>query len=553
MIPSPAELGFPAKYQTWRRFQEDAIITIDSSVKPVVALMLPPGAGKSAIYFAWAVWRKKRVMVLTPSKFLQDQLYADFKGIGLLDLRGQSNYKCEVTQGTVQDAPCHGGYVCPIKGSCEYFAKLARAPKEQFLVSNPSFWLHNKHVLGDFDALVMDEGHQMFDAIATHVSVTFKKREVEEHFHQKPQRDWKSWASYQRSLFKDQLRTLKGRRQTEEVFEQTRIIRRLYDKVGSLCDADPASLIYQQHLHGWTWDCVWPGNYRSRLTSNAKKYVFTSGTMTRRTLAMLGYAKEDYTWAEFPSTFPVKRCPVHVLPAPRLNYQTGASELRLWLELIDKYIDSRSDRRGLIHSGSYERSSYFALNSRHRDRMFIHMNSAGLPEAKERFLASPNGILVSPAIIEGGDFPYEAARYQIIAKLFFTNPNDPVEAERKRQDPAYPWYAAAMKVMQARGRVMRVEDDFGETAICDGAWQEWFARAASPHFTRYFLDAVQVLDVVPSALPIPTDRRVKETTTKPASILKKKLDVDIALAPQSASLSSLFAATPSKKSNIRRK
>src|SRR3990167_5910490 len=133
-------------------------------------MMLPPGAGKTGIYFGWAIWRKKRIMVLAPSKMLQDQIYKDFSGVGLLDLRGQVNYTCNITGGTVADAPCHGGYDCAIKPSCEYFVKLRRAPFEQFVLSNPAFWLHNRAVLGEVDALVIDELHRAFDELARHIS-----------------------------------------------------------------------------------------------------------------------------------------------------------------------------------------------------------------------------------------------------------------------------------------------------------------------------------------------------------------------------------------------
>jgi Rad3-related DNA helicase len=519
-IPSPPELGLPAKYRTWRRFQTDAIRAIDEAQNPTVALLLPPGAGKSGIYIAWALWRKKRVMILTPNKFLQDQLYKDFSGIGLVDMRGQSNYTCAVSGGTVADAPCHGGFVCAEKPRCEYFAKLKRAPHERFLLSNPSFWFHNKNVLGEFDALIIDEAHRAFDTIADHVSITFKKKEVQTWFHRPPTRDWKAWASYQKTVFAGRLREMKDKfRKTDDDYDSIRIVKRLHDKVASLADADPKTLIYQQTMTGWTWDVVWPGAYRSLLTSHAKKFVFTSGTMTRRTLGMLGYTKDEYDWNEYPSTFPIARCPIHVLPAPRMNAATGASETRIWLEMMDRYMDSRKDRRGLIHSGSYQRAGFIATESRHASRMFVHTNSAGLPEAMERFLKSENGILVSPSIIEGTDFPYDAARFQIIGKLFFTDPRDPVAAERKRQDPQYPWYTAAMKVMQARGRVNRAADDFGETAICDGSWQDWFYKAAAHHFTAYFRAAIQVLHIVPDAAPIATNTLITGVSQKSQKVL----------------------------------
>lgn len=539
-FPSPQDLGLPGKYKAWRAHQVEAIKAIDEGNKPVIGLLLPPGAGKTGIYFGWAVWRKKRVVFLAPSKMLQDQIYADFKSLGIMDLRGQSSYTCAITQGPVSDAPCHGGYECPVKNECEYFAELKRAPSEQFILTNPAFWLHNKQLLGNFDALVCDEAHQAFDQLSNHISISFKTRDIKEYFHAAPTSDWKDWASYQRSMFNTQLRRLKDvKAKTEEVFEETRIVKRFAEKVGYLCDADPKTLIYQKTFSGFTWDCVWPGAYRKMLTCNAKKYIFTSGTMTRKTLSMLGYKAEDYTWAEFPSVFSVKRCPVQILPSPRINAHSSDSQLRLWLEVIDKYIDSRKDRRGLVHAGSYVRTEHLALNSRHEKRMIAHTNSKGIPEALERFMAARNSIIVSPSLTEGASFDYEMARFQIIAKLFFPDPRDPVVAERTRQDPEYPWYTTAQKVMQARGRLMRAEDDFGETAIADGSW-EWFFPRAKHHFTRYFIDAITQYNVVPRAVPINENPFIIDEPAKPAPVVKKMLDVKVTLSALSASQSPYF-------------
>lgn len=554
-VPSPTALGLPPKYKQWREHQEAAIRLIDEAKHSTVGMMLPPGAGKSGIYMGWAAWRKKRMCVVVPNKMLQDQVYEDFKGLGMLDLRGQSDprYTCEVTDGLVSDAPCHGGYECGLRSSCEYFAKLKRAPSEQLIVTNYAFWMHNKGVLGDFDAVVFDEGHQAFNQLAQWSNITFSKQMAKEYFHRAPIRDWKSWASYQRSLTTDMLRSFKDKRgKTADDWDEIRIVKRLHDKLQTLCDADPKTLIYQESHTGWTWDCVWPGAYRKLLTTNAKKYIFTSGTMTRRTFRMLGYAQDEYTWGEFPSTFSIKRCPIFILPAPGLNFHSSASELRLHQEVMDRFLDQFPNWRGLVHSGSYARAGQILLSSRHSARMITHNNSKGLGEAKERFYEQENAILISPAIVEGEDFAYDKARFQVVAKMPFTNPSDPIEAERTRQDEQYPWYTAAQKIMQARGRVMRGEDDFGITAICDGAWDNWFFKRSKHHFTSYFIDAITPLDAL-SKVKMPI-------SSKPASIQaqiiapvsEKKLDTPPPTSAPSVPRVALFRANSPKKP-IRRK
>lgn len=828
-IPSPAELGLPKKYSEWREHQPPAIRLIDEAKHSTVGMMLPPGAGKSGIYMGWAAWRKKRMCVVVPNKMLQDQVYEDFKGLGMLDLRGQSDprYTCEVTDGLVSDAPCHGGYDCSIKSSCEYFAKLKRAPSEQLIVTNYAFWMHNKGVLGDFDAVVFDECfigstkvsmaagekridavckgdliksslgesqvlstfsrrvystvhvrlsngrsfectpdhpiftevgwrpagsldrgqgllreeevrrlwpgvppvlptsgrprwgtrigdevfearrlrkilleeaeepdaqqklpvenasdfdsigpssfraggkrrsafqnpstigevtrggvgtgrgcensqspvhkvsralqggpsesvsssssgvgwvesrspqkatrrsqkrqiparvwvqrvtpkeypsgilvynlrvsrhpsyfangvlvhncHQAFHQLAQWANITFSKALVKEYFHRPPIRDWKPWASYQRSLTTDMLRALKDKKgKTADDWDEIRVVKRLHDKLQTLCDADPKTLIYQESHTGWTWDCVWPGAYRKFLTTNAKKYIFTSGTMTRRTFRMLGYAQDEYTWGEFPSTFSIKRCPIFILPAPGLNFHSSASELRLHQEVMDRFLDQFPNCRGLVHSGSYARAGQILLSSRHSARMITHNNSKGLGEAKERYYEQENAILISPAIVEGEDFAYDKARFQVVAKMPFTNPSDPIEAERTRQDEQYPWYTAAQKIMQARGRVMRGEDDFGITAICDGAWDNWFFKRSKHHFTSYFIDAITPLDAL-SKVKIPISTKPAPIQAKiDAPVFEKKLDTPPHTSALSTPRVALFRANSPKKPTRRK-
>lgn len=548
-VPSPEELGLPSKYKKWRANQEDAILQIDECRTPTLGLMLPPGAGKSGIYMGWATWRKKRVIVLTSSKVLQDQLYRDFAGLGLTDIRGQSNYDCDITGGNVADAPCHGGYECPAKknGECGYFALLRRAKREQLLSSNYSFWFHNRMNLGDFDAVIFDEAHNTFDQISKHVRVSYTKKEVEESFHRAPIADWKAWAGYQKSLFESEIKKLGSQwKKTDETYAKVRVLKDHLRGVEMLAAADPKTFIYTKEVGGWSWECVWPGAHRHILMSNSRKFVFVSGTITRRLFGMLGFAPEEYTFKAYPSTFPPKRRPIHILPAPRMNFGVSPTDLTLWIRTIDNYLGPRADRRGLIHTGSYDRAELLATRSAHRGRMIVPMNRKGLPEAMSRFLATHNGILVSPSIIEGHDFPYEAALYQIIAKLAFGNPNDPVNAERLRQDDQYLDFMASLKIMQAAGRVSRAEDDFGETAIADGSWQHWFWRKAKHHFPSYFHDAVIVTtpDDVPLPPPNPFRRVVKKIEAKPKKVLDSSVPAPLHSTPHASLFISGKAANP---------
>src|SRR5437016_4498757 len=115
VIPSPGELGFPPKFDAWRSDQAEALRWLLQSRKRVKALSAPTGFGKTVVYIAYAILTGRPTCVMTESRGLQDQLMADFSDVGLVDLRGRSNYACQMRH----DYTCEEGYAarCPYKGS----------------------------------------------------------------------------------------------------------------------------------------------------------------------------------------------------------------------------------------------------------------------------------------------------------------------------------------------------------------------------------------------------------------------------------------------------
>lgn len=500
-IPHPSALGMPRRYKEWRAGQEEAIRILDDTQETVTTLRLPPGAGKTGIYVGYALWRRQRVLFLTANLALQDQLAKDFEGCGLVDIRGQGNYRCVVTDGRVSDAPCHADFKCDKRDTvCTYFPHLARARKAQLVSANYSFFLHNPGALGVFDVIVMDEAHAAADRLAEFISISFAKKDCAKLFPRHPTTNWHPWATFQQSISKSQLdeaRATALKEKTPEAYADVINKKRILDRLNELAKADPSTLIFQHNAKNWTWHCVWPGNYRGRLFNNCTKFILTSGTVDRQTMRMLGFGKDEYAFHAFPSTFPAKRRPIYVLPAPRMNKNAVEADYIHQLHKIDRFTRHRTAFKGVIHTASYKHAEYIVNNSKHSSLMITHMNSEGLPVALERFKRADVGIIVSPSISEGVDFPYEMCRWQIIGKIPFENPHDPVIAARIEQNEHYLLYRACQKIMQMVFRGMRAEDDWCETAVIDGTWQHWFYRRARTFFADYFNAAVIDVDGIP--------------------------------------------------------
>src|SRR5688572_25256313 len=100
-ILSPADIGLPQpKFNLWRPNQASALnqVVDDLAERRFAAYSLPTGAGKSPWYVALALLMGWRVIILTSTKALQDQLVTDFGAIGLTDIRGRDNFQCKMSQ-----------------------------------------------------------------------------------------------------------------------------------------------------------------------------------------------------------------------------------------------------------------------------------------------------------------------------------------------------------------------------------------------------------------------------------------------------------------------
>jgi ATP-dependent DNA helicase DinG len=99
----------------------------------------------------------------------------------------------------------------------------------------------------------------------------------------------------------------------------------------------------------------------------------------------------------------------------------------------------------------------------------------------------------------GVDLPDDLLRVQVIARLPFPDMGDPlVKAQMKNATKDNPLdkgqraynYDTAAGLVQAYGRIMRSEDDWGTTYLLDPAWS-WFRHAARDVLPQWFTGALQ--------------------------------------------------------------
>jgi Rad3-related DNA helicase len=512
-MQSLSELGVPAKFTEWRGGQDDAFKFLTLDPCRVKACALPTGVGKSLLAVAYANWLGRPAVILTSTKALQRQYMQDFESIGMLEVKGMGNYPCREWARTYPGkqvgcdlGPCIDGDACEYKAvGCHYYDAIAKARRVPLVIANYSFWftqaaLGREDPLGPRPLVICDEGHAAIDELSRFVGVRFSNDEVS--LHGKVDwnlEQWRAWA-------KRQLPTIQAAIRQATSLRDVRFLRTMEQRCTKLDRiTDPGNwcidMFESKHVK---FEPVWASSYVERyLAQGAKELVLLSATLRPHHMDLFGYP--DYSFHELDSPFPVDRRPITWIPTARVTRKTEEEAWPQLIARIDEIIDARPDRKGLIHTVSFARAKRVLETSRHRDIMLINM-SRDTNLIVDQFRASPAPrVLVSPSVDTGFDFPYNIAEYQVIMKCPFPVPTDPLVKARSEHDKMYHRKVAVTRIVQMAGRVVRAEDDAGETFIIDDAIH-WLITKTKPYFPRWFRAAFNGSHT-PPAPPAPLDKR----------------------------------------------
>lgn len=443
--------------------------------------------GKSLVGVTYALFEDKRTVYLTATRGLQDQLSSDFGEVGLKDARGMSNYPCVAEGGDCSTASCTEGISCHLKaGGCHYFDAVRRFQSSRFGTTNYAFWFarkaSNQVEEKAAEILICDEAHLIAEEMDGYLSVLIKDRDVllGPGADARGMGDWRTWA-------KGELERLDSTPRPFNKWEKKRR-RELKEKLTRLTRAKD-DWVYERVKEGWSFSPLWPTPYLEPwLWRGAAKIILMSATVRPKTLHYLGLDEEKAHYVEYDSPIPIGRRPVYYIPAARITYRADDVDLWKWVTAMDGIIGARLDRKGIIHAVSYERARFIKENSRYGELMVIHDSTTAREEIARFKEAEAPRVLVSPSVTTGYDFPYDAARYQIIAKVPFQPPSALLKA-RTAEDKDYPYYLALTTIVQMSGRVCRGPDDVGETFIVDEMFS-WLLRQYGGFTPRWFRKAV---------------------------------------------------------------
>lgn len=520
MLPTPKSLGFQSKFANWRPNQPRAIEDALRCKKRFKLQVQRAGAGKSVTCMAIGQLEpNSRLVYLTPTKALQDQLLEDFEeSLGLVAIKGKTAYDCSVIPGS----NCEEGTLakCLYKGSalCEHWAAKATAGDARLLTTNYSCWMaSNKYGqgFGKFDILVLDEAHNAPLELAKAMQVRLSTSEVEEllkaewpdHNKRESMADWKHWALVTRKISDMRLQSLKaavesGGKSSLADVRRFRHMKNLSRKLADIATCNVDKWVCDEWLHGYQFDPIDASEYAERLLfCGIESVILTSGTIMPKTVEMLGLSSADYEFFDYPSAIDVHRSPLYHIPTIKVSKNSQPWELKKLVKRIDEIFESRADRKGIIHTVNYRLRDFIMSNSRYS--RYMVSNYAGESETTSGVIArfkamKPPAVMVSPSITTGYDFPYEDCRYQIIAKVPFPDNRSKVDRARDRLDSTRGFYLALQTLAQAFGRGDRAEDDFQEVFILDDLvqWLMWrYGKLAPSWLPAYY----RVINSVPEA------------------------------------------------------
>jgi Rad3-related DNA helicase len=448
-------------------------------------LVAPTGFGKSLAYMAMAQLTGGRTVVLTATKALQDQLVRDFRVLGLYDVRGRSAYDCTLARlvpslahltrpgMTAANAPCRYGLKCPLQDTagCPYFDRIRQARRESLVVTNYDFWLWND--IGEVDLLVLDEAHQAPDELADflsfHITGPMKRHLGGKMPGGEDVAEWREWARWMGERVRSKMETAAGRA-SPELAELAQGLDKIVRLLGK------GEWVVERHEDGGvSFDCVNPEQFGSMLWGGAGKTVLVSATCNRMTAAAIGLhnVKE---W-EARSSFPVERRPVwEVEGTVQVNHRMVEGQKRQWVNTIDRIVGARPDRKGIVHTTSFERAQFLVQHSLHSSRLLLN-SSANTKQVVESFKAAASPlVLVSPSVTTGYDFPYSQCEFQVIGKIPFPDLRSKAAKAKQERNRDWAGYQAAQTMVQSSGRGMRAEDDLCETFIVDGNFSWWYRK-----------------------------------------------------------------------------
>lgn len=491
--------------------------------KKYIFLQCGTGVGKSAL--AVSIARTQgRAFILTTSKQLQDQYTNDFSDIGLVSLKGKSNYPCYLTDDILDcsNGPCVGmpELVQRCGENCSYYRKRNEANKSQIFCTNYSYFFSSGgNYLNKRNVIIFDEAHNLENELVSFASINiFPLRIVEKSVGDKfstkdamfcnrardlsSSNDIHEWLCELNSNYIDnsckELRQkisemssshkdIKDRsalKKLEMLNKDLSMFENLESKI-KLVEKKKDDFIYEALIEDDKVKIkVTPFNPSFILKNFIKdsRVIFMSATLLdfETFSEAIGIEKEESAFLSFESTFDPSKSPIYTLKSVNLSYKnlSNKNEIERLYDTIRFIADHHPNEKGIIHTGNMSITKLLYERFYEDERFLFRFE--GITNQiiyKDHITSEDPTILVSSSMLDGVDLYDDLSRFQVICKMPFLSLGDrriSLKAEK------YPnWYDLQMwqRIIQASGRSTRSEEDSSVTYVLDKLWGWSYSKA----------------------------------------------------------------------------
>lgn len=536
------KIHFPLKLKP-RQQQIDAIQHIKKSINTgnkYIILNLPTGLGKSYLTMMFMNWYKNFVNseskfdIITNSKLLQDQYMKDYSIIQ--NFKGRSNYMCDP-----HDTNCSAGYeICKSLGpkcgsECPYenaksLWKISNIGMTNFHMFNTCA-IYARKIFDERESnvLIIDEAHEMEPVYTSYISVSLNAKQLKKYGF-----DLATIETYDNKLlglktieqfvrfcekFKDdvsmQIEWLEDQLNKKS---KSKSLLKEYSKFLENCNSEFLKIQfllkeYSEDKHNWTLDIskntkdkmysgivldakpVWGHKYmKENIYDKYDHVIFMSATIDKEIFTFVnGIDPNKTTFFDIDSPFPVNNRKIFYMKVGKMSYTEKEETLKKQGVFINKILNKYKNKKGIIHTSSYDVSQYIQENVIDK-RLLFHDSENREEMLSKHISADYPSVITSPSMSSGVDLKDDLSRFQICCKIPYPYLGSNNIKTRQKLYPEWYAYQAVSDLMQMCGRSVRSMDDFADTFILDANFSD-LLKHSGKYFPRWFTDSIVTLKV----------------------------------------------------------
>ena len=520
MTDKEIKIYYPIKYEP-RQIQLDALEHTKHNIrrgKKFIMLNLPTGSGKSMFSVMFINWylnyinKDAKFDILTNSKILQNQYVDEFPFMS--SLKGKGSYNCLCFKGMsceeasefnkVLKKKCVG---CPYDMAKESWISSRVGLTNFHLFNTLSLFVPEIIETKKSNVLLIDESHLFPDILCDFISSKISKislkvlgfNDVTIYSIFNDIKNIKTIEDFVDYIEKNFIIKLENQISNIEkilsnpsldIKDRIKYTKNIVNLKSSISNYNSFLSDYKINHNNWVLDIeqtedkmfyrnfiiqpVWSHSYLEKtIWKNYDHVIMISGSLLNKDIVcyMNGIVNNKSSYVEYDSPFPTKNHSIYYMKG--IGKMSFKEKINTWENqkvVLDKIIKKYKNKKGIIHTNSFEFSSWVQNYYKDNDRFIFHDSTNRDDALREHIESVKPTILVSPSISVGIDLPGKLCEFQIIIKIPYPSLNSVKIKKRMSDNKDYYGYATCTSLIQSTGRGVRSSEDVVDTFILDDSF-----------------------------------------------------------------------------------